>query len=332
MKLKLLSTFVLLFSMKAMAGYSGIYGYQYWYPIYSKDYFELLKQPTPLEINRQTRNESSDPQVCAPLFSNAFAKGKLDVRYALGYFDDSQGIDIVWSGTNYGRSASLDGEVYFAMREVLTQPCEGRRVTCGFQEYGDPESGLTFYKKQMNLLGRNLQVTLQLTHGSASNNFERNKNELREKQAQMTAQSEENFFGGLGEADIIFYNGHSRNGGGPDFNPPVLGADGHPNYAGYYKVKRIGINHVLQAIKKNPNQSMIYGSFSCFSASHFKAALQKVDPSLRMILSSDTIDYLKSYKASLGFLEGLLQGRCGEDLSQFAKREDLGKEFTAFNF
>ncbi len=331
MKNNILASLILLFSMNAIAGYTGIYGYEYWYPKHIEEYLTLVNTPSNLEIARQNEGKSYDPQVCAPVFAKAFAKNELDIRYALGYFDDSTGNDIVWDGKNYGKSASLDIEIFFAIRENLMKPCQGNRVTCGFREHGDPENGKAIYTKNINLLGRNIEVFLTMTYASASNNYQRNKTELRDRQSFLTAQSDDNLFGGLTKADIIFYNGHSRNGGGPDFNPPILDSKDHTDYDGYYKVKRPGIKRALEAIKKNPNQGLIYGSFSCFSASHFQKALTTTAPKIRMILSSDTIDYLQSLKASMGYLEGLMQGRCGEDLAQFAKRENLYGGFKGVN-
>lgn len=323
-----------LFSHNGFAGYTGIYSYDYWFPRWISEYYALLETPSPLELARRSDpvlQASFERQSCAPVLAKAVSRGQLDIRYALGYFDDSQGIDIVWDGINYGLSASLDIEVYHAMREALVQPCEGRRVTCGFKESGDPELGMTVYNKVMAISGKEVDVKITLTQASASNNFRRNKTELRDRQALLTAQSDENFFGGLASADIIFYNGHSRNGGGPDFNPPRLNSALHTDYDGYYRLKRPGITRVLDQIKKNPNQNLVYGSFSCFSYRHFYGMLVKANPKIQLILSSDTIDYLKSLQASLGYLEGLLQGRCGEDLAQFAKRDSLYKEFKGFN-
>ncbi|MBC7741699.1 MAG: hypothetical protein H7061_05865 [Bdellovibrionaceae bacterium] len=333
MKNKWLLALLSLVSIQASAGFTGIYAYEHWFPIFTKDYFKLLEQPSPLEIARERRNEIYDPQVCAPMFAKSFAKGRLDVRYAFGYFDDSRtGEDVLWDGKSVGQSPSLDGETYFALRNALIEPCSGPRVTCGFREIGDPEVGDTTYVKQANILGRSIEIKLRLTHASASSNYIRNKTSLASRQTQMTAQSEDNFFGGLAAADVVFYNGHSRNGGGPDFNPPQLGADGHPNYESYYKAKRPGIKKVVETLKKYPNPGLVYGSFSCFSETHFKAMLLKANPNLRMILSGDTVDYLQSYKGALGYLEGILQGRCGEDLAQFAKRDGLYDDFKGYNF
>ncbi len=327
MKTRIIAAIVLLCSTNVMAGYSGVYGYSYHIPILISDYQKELLNPSPLEM----AGKSANNQICTGVFSKAVAKRSLDIRYALGYFDHSEGGDVIWDNKNWGPSPSLDGEIFFAMREALMRPCEGSRMFCGFSESGDPEMGKSVYSKTINLLGSAVDVNLTLTHASASYDYKQNLTTLKDRQTFLTAQAEENFFGGLTKADVVFYNGHSRNGGGPDFNPPVLLADGHPNYDGYYKAKRPGIKRVLEIIKKNPNQGLLYGSFSCLSASHFQAALVKANPNLRMILSSDIVDYYQVLKVSIGYLEGLMQGRCGEDLAQFAKRGDLYKEFKGIN-
>ena len=64
---------------------------------------------------------------CMPMFKNPITNGVMDIRYALGYFDDSQGIDIIYSDFNYGLSPSLDIEVFKVLRGYFTKKCEGTR-------------------------------------------------------------------------------------------------------------------------------------------------------------------------------------------------------------
>jgi len=256
------------------------------------------------------------------MYKNILDKGAMDVRYALGYFDDSQGIEILYDGKNYGLSPSLDIEVFYVLRDFLTKKCEGDRLVCGFKESGDPAQGRILLTKRVTLYGKEIPVTITLTQASASESYVRNQNELNSQQEFLTRQSEENYFGGLGIADVVFYNGHSRNGGGPDFNPPILDKTLHVDYNGYYKVKRPGIKRVLAQLKTNPNKDSVIGFFSCYSQSHFYSALLKANPKQRMVLSSDTINYLDSFQASIGYLEGLLKGECGDGLAQIAKQTD----------
>lgn len=267
------------------------------------------------------------PNKCLPVFKNALDKGVFDIRYALGYFDDSQGIDIVWNNQNYGLSPSLDIGIFKSIRHVLTETCENKSQLdlCGFTESGDPDLGKVILQKRITLLGKSVVARISLTQASASESFEDNKNSLAERQKFLTLQSEENYFGGIGIADLVIYNGHSRNGGGPDFNPPILNSLLHTDYDGYYRVKKPGISRVLKMIKENPNKDSVLGFFSCFSKKHFYDDLLKANPKQRLVLSSDVVNYFDSLKGSMGYLEGLLKGTCGQDLADIAKQGDAIK-------
>lgn len=298
----------------------GTYNYDFWWPQFAEEYLQLIEKSP---VHRAVPS-GGQPQ-CLPVFKNVVDKGQMDIRYALGYFDDSQGIDIIYDKKNLGLSPSLDIEVFYVLRAFLTKKCQGSRLLCGFKESGVHTQGRIVLSKKISLYGKEIAVAITLTHASASASFSRNQNELKERQAFLTRQSEENYFGGLGLADVVFYNGHSRNGGGPDFNPPILDSTLHVNYNGYYKIERPGIKRVLSLLKNNPNKDSVIGFFSCYSQSHFYNALLKANPRQRMVLSSDTINYLDSFQASLGYLEGLLKGECGENLAQIAKQTESAK-------
>lgn len=298
---------------------AAIYNYDYWWPRELAAYFEQVNS---------TQINTAQAGKCAPVFKNAIRNGVLDIRYALGYFDDSQGIEINYNGINYGISPSLDIVVFNVLRGFLKAPCNPNsgQVLCGFSEQGEASKGLVVLSKNINLLGQRVTARITLTQASASESFVQNKSNLKDRQQFLTQQSEQNYFGGIGSADIVFYNGHSRNGGGPDFNPPVLTRDLHVDYKGYYEVRRIGIKRVLDLIKKGGNKDQILGFFSCYSQKHFYRDLLAANPKQKLVLSADTIDYLDTLVASSGYLEGLLRGYCGQDLADIAKQGEKIKE------
>jgi hypothetical protein len=297
-----------------------IYAYDYWYPLYLEDYFKKVDAVT--IVNRQ---KDGKPQ-CAPVFKNAIKNGIFDIRYALGYFDDSQGIEMVHDGINHGISPSLDISIFHIVREFLQKPCVDRRRLCEFKSSGDPSSGKVILQKPVRLMGSEVMVQITLTHASASESYVANKTSLFDRQRFLTLQSEENYFGGLGTADVVFYNGHSRSGGGPDFNPPRLDNDLHVNYEGYYKVQQPGIRRLLERLRLGENKDSVVGLFSCFSHSHFYERLLKTNPKQRLVLSSDKVNYLDTLYASMGYLEGLLHGQCGQDLADTAKQTESVKD------
>lgn len=315
--------FVTVANANANTDTSGTYGYGYWVPIKVREYLDLVDASSP----------ATGPVKCEGLYSKVFEKGSLDIRYALGYFDHSDGTEKLWNGINYGMSPSLDIEVFHGLRKELTAPCRTPTLrTCGFTESGDPEMGKVVLEKSIDLMGRHVLVRITMTQASATPSYVLNVGEQTARQKFLTAQSEENFFGGLKTADVVFYNGHSRNGGGPDFNPPILSSNNKVNYTGYYQVQRPGILRTMEALKQNPNKGVVVGFFSCYSRMHFYNTFIKENPKQRLVLSADTIDYFDTLKASVGYLEGILRGSCGQELADTAKKEEkLNVSFQGYN-
>jgi len=306
-----------------------LYNYNYWVPKYISQYLTQVDQ------NKEVQHLTSDPNTalsCKPVFKNILKNGVMDIRYALGYFDDSQGNDVVYEGVNYGISPSLDIQIYNALREYLILPCAtATQKMCGFVESNDPLTGLVKLSKNIDLFGSPVEVVMTLTHASASESFIKNTNELAAEQNRLALQSEQSFFDQIGIADVLIYNGHSRNGGGPDFRPPILDKTLHVDYNGYYEVKKIGINRVLKQIRQQPNKDSILGLFSCYSHKHFYKSLLKANPKQKLVLSTNTIDYFDSLYASLGLMEGLLRGQCGENLNKIIQQnEKLQKGYKGF--
>jgi hypothetical protein len=302
---------------------SGTYGFGYWAPKHINTYLKQIDSTSPSE---------GSPS-CRPMYTKVLNKGILDIRYALGYFDDSTGEERVVGGKNYGMSPSLDIEIFNGLRSELKARCWSlSKLLCGFNEVGDPKSGKLYFTKSIKLHGQKILVRLTLTQASASVYFLDNKGPLAQHQAFLTKQSEDSYFGGLKSADVVFYNGHSRNGGGPDFAPPILNSHNKPNYKGYYEVKRPGISRVFAALKENPGQAPIVGLFSCYSRKHFYDNFMQLNPNQKLILSADTIDYFDTLKASVGYLEGILRGSCGQELSRMAEQEQkLIDGFQSYN-
>lgn len=302
-----------------------IYNYDYWWPKELVSYFEKVNQTHISTPQVSIDSKGQTIQKCMPVYKNALSKGVLDVHYALGYFDDSQAIDIIYDNKNFGLSPSLDIAVFDVIRVFLKSPCNTNspQKLCGFTEQGEASNGLVILSKPIELLGQSVTMRISLSYASASESFVANKSTLIERQKFLTQQSEQNYFGALaGAADVVFYNGHSRNGGGPDFNPPLLKEDLHVDYDGYYQIRKPGITRVLEMIKNGRNKDQVIGFFSCYSQRWFYDSIMKANPKQRVVFSADTIDYLDSLQASMGYLEGFMQGYCGQDLADIAKQGD----------
>lgn len=299
--------------------------------------------PLAIQSNFESISKVSDgpSNACSKQYEGMLVDGVLDIRYAFGYFDFSEsGEDVTYRShkdaplMNYGIGPSWDPDFYYATIKFLTGRCEyPYQASCGFHLIGNPEDGEVSLQKYVNLYDQSILVRITLTMASAGYYLKENKTILKDRQDMLTRQSEANFFDSISTADVIFYNGHSRNGGGPDFHPPVLNYKNKPDYNGYYLVKKTGINRLLKEIKARKDNNYILGLFSCFSQKHFYNSLMKTRPGLRVALSAEEINYWDTYDASLGILEGILQGSCGQNLAERSLVTPTTKTgFKIFNF
>lgn len=274
---------------------------------------------------------------CQTLYDKWMQDGILDLHYALGYFDDSTtGHEVISEGpprVNYGLSPSWDPLVFAVIKNHLQQACrpQSALLTCGFTA-SQNHFGEIVLQKDFVLFSRTLKMQITLTKASATEFFQKNKNEKAEDQKRATEVSERNFFDGLRTADIIFYNGHSRVGGGPDFSPPVLNRNNKPDYRGYYQIQRPGLSRLLKEINDRPDSDFILGLFSCSSHRHFFKDLSTVKKDLKLVLSRDTISYFDSLYASMGLIEGMMHGACGADLKKSFQTDSVRQGFTFLNF
>lgn len=297
--------------------------YNYWAKKTIDDYLDSMDKRASATGNR----ESVSNQQCSAYHEVYTRDRVIDLRYALGYFDDSRGETIEFAGYDWGMGASSDEGVWIAIREVLKAPCSnGNRRLCGFTEL-TPEAdrarnGLTVLSRQMEVQGRQVDVRFSLTYASASPFYKRNLGALRDKQERFTRTSEENFFEGIRSADYAFYMGHARNGGGPDFNPPRLTSAMKPDYYGYYRKQFPGLNRMLKEVRASGNKDVTLGIFSCDAKLHFHRRLEANNKGQKMILTlggEGMLHYLDTLMVSLGYIEGLLRGSCGTQLDDFAR-------------
>lgn len=210
---------------------------------------------------------------CTQTYQRIVDKRSLEIRLGFGYMDVSDGKDYIYLDKNFGKSMSRDIFLEYAMRKALTASCFGNLEACGFDE--DSRDPQVLRKTVRGPSGESIDVVVRMQSSSLTPFYLENMSRA-DEQADKTRLAEENFFGGIKEADAVFYVGHSRNGGGADFNPPILRSNGHPNYAGYYMKKKPGLNRILSEMKKPGPNPILFGHLSCMSEKHFGAKLRAV--------------------------------------------------------
>jgi hypothetical protein len=113
-------------------------------------------------------------------------------------------------------------------------------------------------------------------------------------------------------ADAVFYNGHSRDGGGPDFSPPRLGPGKHPDY-NWYKENRKGLAEMTSALSQAKAGPKIIGMFSCASNLLFSKRILGAKKNLGLISNEKLLYYSDALQNSLDALSALLAMKCQHD-------------------
>ena len=190
---------------------------------------------------------------CQEKMRRLYKDGTANIDLFLGYLD---------SGGEPPVNADAVQRAYLVQK--LYNPCG--QEPCGFK--ADPKNADRLNKTMAD--GRKVQVSL---HTSAVSNRD-DLNRKNPDQAKRTAKMNEKFKSALQNNESVFYIGHSRDGGGPDFGPPRILSNGHTDYA-WYRKNRPGLKMIKENMRKSHPE--LYGSFSCDSLNHFAAPIRSVN-------------------------------------------------------
>lgn len=305
----ILSLLLLLSSSQVLAGRG--YLFENAFLKLGTDYIDLLdSKPTDslTELSEEKR------AFCEHRYQGLLDDGVLDIRLALGYFDWTTGGPVYSEGNNYGLSPSLDLGAYSALRALLTSPCNGKARFCGFT--ADPKNAYRF-TREVFIHGNKYAARIQIYFSSATEYLSLNLGRNSDEQIQRTQFMDVYFAKALQEADAIFYFGHSRNGGGPDFSPPVfVRGKNKVDYDGYYEVERPGLKKMLTALSQGARKAPVIGLMSCASRDHFLRKVRAIAPQSGVITSMDVLNVDEVYTALIGGVDALLRGQCQKSFYQ----------------
>jgi hypothetical protein len=241
------------------------------------------------------RLPSSAPQ-CAAMEKSLYARDTLKVRMVFGYKD--------------ARPARFVGDRHerLAFIEKIMAPCASDSDTrCGFVRSHD---NADLFLKKVTVRKKSHRILVWVVNSSVGTDDQENRNDPFQKWKSKYA--EEAFTSGLKEADVVLYDGHSRFGGGPDFEPPVLGSNDIVDPAPY-QTARPGLAKMTKAMRGSKRLQML-GLFSCSSSQHFNDEIHSV--SKAGVVSSKVLMYYSDALAqSLSTLEDVLTGRCPRSIS-----------------
>ncbi len=256
---------------------------------------EFLPNVTARETAYTVPANDRDSSKCFATYRRFYSRADADFRIVFGYKDSRPSRYV---GDRYER---------LMLQAYLTAPCTDNRQACGFTvSTSDPD---LLQRTVPAPEGSPVRVKIRLTHSSLSPDDDRNRTDPR--QAEQTKVARDNLVQGLMQADLVFYNGHSRDGGGPDFAPPRLDRHGHPDYAWYMR-ERPGEVLLLDTLKeKSPS---LLGLFSCRSGDHFlKEIADRTHGKTGTITTPQLFFYSDALEAMLVSLEAVLGRWCEKD-------------------
>jgi len=291
--------------------------------LYEQDYKGLgssyLRSVGRLDTDRLDDLSSTQKAKCLNRYGKIISDGVLDIRILIGYFDWTIGTEVLKDGKNYGLSPSLDPGAYQALRRILTGRCPGDAEFCGFNQ----DSAYRF-SKRVNIHGKSVLARLDMYYASVTEFLSENTGIFANEQKERSLATKAQFNSALKNADVVFYFGHSRSGGGPDFDPPVfIKGTNKLNYGGYYKANRPGLKNMIAALSSSSHQPAILGLMSCDSRDHFLSSLRRVAPNTGVITSLNVLEVNGVYTAMIGAGDAVLRGQCQPGFLKSIHRTDF---------
>ncbi len=163
--------------------------------------------------------------------------------------------------------------------------------------------------------GRRRTIELRVVASSAGPDDELNRRNP--YQAWLSSEARRLFLTAIREADAVFYNGHSRTGGGPDFAPPRLlheGSTAHVDYTAYAAQER-GLDDLLEALRARSG-ARVLGLYSCASTQHFARRIREARPKIALVTSPHLLYFADALEQLLATIESLSKMKCQPDWSQ----------------
>lgn len=241
--------------------------------------------------------------VCSEMMESIENKSTLKVRVVFGYKD--------------ARPARFVGDRHerLAFISRVTAPCKENQDLCEFVR--SPENADLFMKKIERPQGEQKFLLWIVNSSAGTDDVENRKDRFQSWRSRYSSQA---FLSGLQDADVVLYNGHSRFGGGPDFEPPVMTPDGKVEPLAY-QLERSGLERMIKALKgakrsKNTRFSKLklLGLYSCSSEQHFNSQIRQhfqggLQASHELVYHSDALEQ------SVRTLESILSLRCPRQIT-----------------
>ena len=265
---------------------------------------------SPTAAPTQPVGARSSAAVCTSRVRELSQKKTLVIVYVFGYKDT--------------RPARFVGDRYEKLQLVqrLTRSCDDEQYLCEFERSA---KDAYIFEKQITRGPETQKIILQLVSSSASEDDDENRRQPWQEWQSLRAR--QSLLRGLQQADIVFYNGHSRSGGGPDFAPPVLNRTQEVDYS-YYRLEKTQFKILLDALRKSKAHPTLVGLFSCRAEDLFGSQLEAVNQRVTLLAAPHLISYQEALHDSVYALEAILGNQCEklDRLYRVARREKSREE------
>lgn len=272
---------------------------------------------------------SSTPEdgACTEKWRPLTADGKLDIVIAVGYTDNPM------DGRPYESSPifATDSSTRSNFTRHLTAPCAVAGYSaCGFRTENQDANTTTLTKAIRDRSGRDIQARITLTNASLTF-FDEDNRKQAAAQAQRTEMAKAVFENGIRNADAVFYSGHARDGGGPDFGIPRLNRARHVDYD-WYQANRPGLKSMIAALKSDPDHAQILGLFACASTKHFQRAVRGVDATMGYIGASEVTEGIILEQSLMSAVDATLGQKCATAFKRSVNVEPSRRPVTLTGF
>lgn len=233
---------------------------------------------------------------CQNDYLTLMSKPEINMTIAYGYFDAGDG-------------TTWDKKFADHFITTMTKSCKTWDLkACGFKKTGANPTILT--RKMTGPDGLIKTIRIKIDNPSVST--DENANQKNAAQKVRSEAVKKLYLDGLRNSEITIYLGHSRDGGGPDFDPPIKRKDGHTDYD-YYHANPKDKKEVMKVLAETPNKSRILGFFSCSSIRWFSKGVASGAPGSGFI-GTDDLFYVSNFNQVFPFIEKIFSYQCIDKL------------------
>jgi hypothetical protein len=250
---------------------------------------------------------------CLDRFHRLYSRGEATFRIVYGYGDSRP--------SSFVSDSVEKAQLIYG----LTTPCTQESVhTCGFSVVSQDPVVTVIAKEFEDPEGNPRRLKLEIANASLSIDDDGNRGPNRDAQNARSDQLDQLFISGFYQVQGLFYLGHNRIVGGPDFHYPRLRKNGHVNYLSY-RHDRPGVQLLRHAVPETGSELQMLGLFGCHSKHTVLPILENNAPTPGLTVFSAPVEIDEQDQALElhRILNGAMTFRCEREYYQFRHKADI---------